>query len=102
MQPTCCLCCNPCLYSTEQLGRVLVPETTPSSVYVGEVPLRPVGWGHMIMQKPDVVGLLGGSLLEVSLGCLPDLKEAGQSLPVGVAMGRAEAACSDSSFCRPL
>lgn len=56
----------------------------------------------MIMQKPDVVGLLGGSLLEVSLGCLNDLKEARQSLPVGVAMERAEAACSDSSFCCPL
>lgn len=56
----------------------------------------------MIMQKPDVVGLLGGSLLEVSLGCWNDLKETGQSLPVGVAMERAEAACSDSSFCCPL
>lgn len=56
----------------------------------------------MIMQKPDVVGLLGGSLLEVSLGCWNDLKERGQGLSVGVAMDRAEAAHPDSSFCCPL
>lgn len=55
----------------------------------------------MIMQKPDVVGLLCGSLLEVSRSCLNDLKEAGESLPVGVAVERAEAVCSGSSICCP-
>lgn len=56
----------------------------------------------MIVQKPDMVGFLCGSLLGVSPGCFNDLKEAGQSLPVGMAVERAQAACSGSSFCRPL
>ena len=67
-----------------------------------EAPLRLAEWDHMIVQKPDVVGLLCGSLLGVSPGCFNDLKEAGQSLPVGMAVERAQAACSGSSFCHPL
>lgn len=45
----------------------------------------------MMVQKPDVVGLLCGSLRGTSLGCVDDLKEAGQSFPVVVAVERAEA-----------